>query len=448
MNILAKRIPSILGMLVLVAGLVGGAVLVQQRQQTQPRAAAGGEPIDLAISNIGDQSFSVSWTSAEAVTGRVLTGTRRINDVRDTQAKMTESTTHFVTIDGLDAATGYEFRLESGGGEYDSRGRPFAVTTAPALGGSLPVSDVAQGIVKTAEGAGAGGAIVYAQLPGGQLLSAITADSGNWVMPLSTSRMADLSGWSSYDLAATVYTIRADGGAKGKATATVMTGIDQPVPPVILGQSYDFRQSGGPASAEAPVRQASGLTPVEMESSLRSMFNFEDLGPVTPVSADVTLLNPALEGEKISTTKPELFGEGPKNLEVNITVESPETTKGNVVVGDDGKWKFAVPTDLAAGNHTVTLTWIDAEGVLQTLKRSFAVQAASGEPAFTASPSAVPTKNLTPTLGPRKAVTATTSGTPKSGGLTPSLMLFMMGILLIISGYVILRPPKAAEGSQ
>ena len=446
MNILAKRIPSILGLVVLIAGLVGGAVLVRQRQQVQPRAAAGGEPVDLAIGNISDQSFSVSWTTAEQVAGGVFLGTRRINDVRDLKTKLSESTTHLVTVDGLEQAKGYEFRVESGGEEYDSQGRPFAVTTAASLGGSLPVSDVAQGIVKTGGGAGAGGTIVYAQLPGGQLLSSMTADSGNWVMPLSTSRTADLSGWLSYDRVATVYTIRADGGLEGKATATVITGIDQPVPPITLGQNYDFRQPAQERQAASDKQQSTSQPSRPPESSLRSLFNFEDLGPVTPVATGVTLLNPGGEGEKVSTTKPELFGDGPKETQVNITVESSEIVKGNAVVGDDGKWKFAVPADLTAGNHTVTLQWIDAEGIIQTLKRSFIVQAASGEPAFTASPSAVPTKSLTPTLGPRKTVTATTSGTPKSGGLTPSMMLSMMGGLLIVSGIYLLRSQRRVYG--
>ena len=440
MNILAKRIPSILGLVVLIAGLAGGAVLVQQRQQVQPRAAAGGEPIDLAIANISDQSFSVSWTTAEKVTGRALLGTRWINDVRDTQTKMLESTTHFVTVDGLAAAKGYEFRVESGGRQYDSQGKPFSVTTAASLAGSLPAADMAQGIVRTGGGTGAAGAIVYAQLPGGQLLSALTADSGNWVIPLSTNRIADLSGWLSYDRTATVYTIRADGGAGGKATATVITGIDQPVPPIGLGQNYDFRQQGQENKEEGRRKKEEGGSAAldGAESSLKSLFNFEDLGPVTPVAGGVTLLNPGEDGEKVSTARPELFGEGPKNLEVNITVESPETVKGNAVVGGDGKWKFAMPTDLAPGNHTVTLTWTDAEGIIQTLKRSFVVQAAGDEPAFTASPSAVPTKRLTPTAAPRKTVPATTSGTPKSGGLTPSVILSMMGLALIIAGSFLL----------
>ncbi len=450
MNILAKRIPSLLGLLVLIAGLAAAAVLVRQRQAAQPRAAAGGEPIDLAIANIGDQSFSVSWTTAEEVTGRVLLGTRWINDVRDLQAKVSESTTHFVTVDGLAPAASYEFRVESGGRQYDSGGKPFSAATAASLAGSLPDSDVAQGIVKTAAGTGSGGAIVYAQLPGGQLLSALTSDSGNWVIPLSTSRIADLSGWLSYDRTATVYTIRADGGGDGKATATVITGIDQPVPPIVLGQSYDFRQQNQERQATSDKRQATAGPTRAAESNLRSLFNFEDLGPVTPVATGVTLLNPAEEGEKLSTFKPELFGEGPKGTEINIKVESPETITGNTLVEDDGRWKFAIPTDLAPGKHTVTLTWTDAQGALQTLKRSFTVQAAGNEPAFTASPSAVPTKKLAPapTLSAKKVVTATTSGTPKSGGLTPSVMLAMMGVLLIISGGYLIRSLPAKPGNS
>ena len=376
------------------------------------------------------------------MTGRVLLGTRWINDVRDSQAEMSESTTHFVTVDGLAAANGYEFRVESGGRQYDSQGKPFLVTTAASLVGSLPAADVAQGIVKAGGGTGAAapsdgaaGAIVYAQLPGGQLLSALSAESGNWVIPLSTSRIADLSSWLSYD-----------------RTATVITGIDHPVPPIVLGQNYDFRQTAQEQQATSNKQQATSQPSRMPELNLRSLFNFEDLGPVTPMDSGVTLLNPGEDGEKISTTRPELFGEGPKNLEVNITVESPETVKGNAMVDSDGRWKFAMPTDLAFGSHTVTLQWIDAEGVIQILKRSFVVQAASGEPAFTASPSATPkdgqatpTKKLTPTpqamMEPRKTVSATASETPKSGGLTASATLFIIGLILVAAGSGLMKQP-------
>lgn len=443
MKLLAKRIPSILGLIILVAGLAAGVFLVRQKQQLSPQAAASLTPQNVAVSNVSDRSFTITWTTAAPTGGRLS-----VAQTGQTVGRPTPSTAHAVVVDNLRPNTQYEFLIESGGNLFDRQGKSFTVVTGPTLSDAPPPADIAQGAVKTAAGALAAEVIIYAQLPSGQLLSTITADSGNWLLPLSVSRTADLSAWLAYDLSATSYTILAQGGARGSAEVIVTTGIDQPLPPIILGQNADFRQKGKENQAADYRLQITGEPMRAAEANLRSLFNFETLGPVTPVVADVTLLNPGEEGERISTTKPELFGEGPTGTEVNITVESPQTVSGNAVVADDGKWKFAVPTDLAPGSHTVTLQWTDADGVIQALKRSFVVQAASGESAFTASPSAVPTKKLTPTAAPRKTVPATASAAPKSGGLTPSVMLSMMGILLVIGGMALLSNKRYLEGGR
>ena len=75
------------------------------------------------------------------------------------------------------------------------------------------------------------------------------------------------------------------------------------------------------------------------------------------------------------------------------------------------------------------------------------VNAASGDrPAYVSTPSATPTsksKKPTPTIAPKKSVPATSSGIPKSGGLTPTVVIFMIGLTLVITGlFSTVKPNK------
>lgn len=450
------RFPTILGLAILLIGLAAGVVLVKQRQQLSSKAAeAAPTPENIAVSNITEKSFTVSWTTATPVIGYLQTGlagdslSRRVADDRDQQlAAPVAAVAHYVTVNGLEANTTYQFRIGEGvGASFDQGGAPFSVKTASALAGSLS-PDTAQGSVKTIDGIPAGGVIVYAQFPGAQLMTALTTSTGNWIIPLSTIRLGDLSNWANYDHSATTYALRADGGGtRGKAEATLTTALDRPVPPMVLGQTYDFRKSREPAD------DATTLPGSLQEQSQAvggggpsSMFNFDSLGPVTPVSQDVTIDNPAIDGEIIDSDKPELFGRGPKGVEVEILVESPQPISGNTVISNTGNWSFPVPTSLAPGEHTVTATWTDAQGIIQVVKRSFVVNAAGNDPEFTATQSGklsvVPTTkpsptvrpSLTPTVPPRTSLPSTASGTPKSGSLTPSIALFIIGLLFTAAG--------------
>jgi hypothetical protein len=163
------------------------------------------------------------------------------------------------------------------------------------------------------------------------------------------------------------------------------------------------------------------------------------------------LLNPSYDGEALATSKPEFFGRGPKGLQLNITVKSPGTVNGNIMVNDNGKWNFPAPSDLTPGSHTIVLEWVDANGISQILTKQFQVQALAGELAFTASPSAAPifelsptpTNRLTPIPTPtepvRRIIPSPSTGIPQSGILTPTIFFFIMGILSIFAGIFFIR---------
>ena len=416
--------------------------MINSRQQLVTKAELSPTPQDVAISNITDRSFTASWTTTFPASGFIKLmpqgkSERIILDDRDKdKSSQNKRTVHYATVDSLTSAETYKFVIGGDNSQFDQNGSPFSVRIAPALS-SAPQSDIASGIILSENGQAAEGIIVYIQIPGGQLASALSDGSGRWVAPLSVVRTENGDSWLNYDLSATVYAVKADGGPAGTADAILTTAIDKPAPPLKLGNSYDFRKSKEPVLSEGNKQEASSGKALSNEIEINSLFNFSSLGPVTPLNDGLTLDNPKKEGEIIYTGKPEFFGSGPAGSSVEVKIESVNPVTGQTEVDNNGNWSFPATANLNDGNHTITLKWTDANGIVKTLKRSFVVNAASGGPAYVSTPSATPvskSKKPTPTIAPKKSVPATSSGIPKSGGLTQTIILSMIGLTLVITG--------------
>jgi hypothetical protein len=117
---------------------------------------------------------------------------------------------------------------------------------------------------------------------------------------------------------------------------------------------------------------------------------------------------------------------------MTITVESVNPITDEVTIPKTETWTWSPPAGLDPGNHTVTITWRDTQGILRTLTKSFVVSASEG-PAFVSTPSATlePETTSTPTPIETETPVPTDIPTPVSGDLTPTLLLFMMGIGVI-----------------
>lgn len=465
-----KKIPTILGLLVLVAGLGGGLYLVG-RATIIPRASAGEIPKQIHVTNVTHDSLTVSWLTDVTTEGYLRYGTSEnelatLRDDRDQNRGEVDSyTTHYVTVIGLTADTAYVFKIGSGTGRqlYDNEGSPYQQRTAAALG-TPPAADTMYGKVMVSEAAGAEGAIVYVTLPGAAPLSALTTSEGEWLVSLSSARTTDLSAYANYDRQATTLSIAANGDNGQAATAVTTTANDSPVPDILLGNSHDF-------TSDVPDIQAlegePGEVPpgAEFDDSLQAQeenneeddtqdeggtdedsgFNFDDLGDGLPDEStfELEILNPEVEGEQIATTQPEIIGTSPRNVTLTVTIESPTTYEEEVAVGEDGLWKWTPPEGLDPGEHTVTASYIDANGILQEVSRSFVVLAAGEEadlpsfeatPSATATPSASPSPTATASAPPRVSQPSTASGVPTAGVLTPTLVVFILGAGLFGAG--------------
>lgn len=447
-----KKLPAIIGILLLIVGVGAGIFLVQNDTGFIPRAAPEFAPQSLVVTNISENSFSISWVTDEKTGGFLKYGVvaNKIktveNDDRDQLTGSTGSyTTHHITIKSLEPETTYYFKIASGGKNqfYDNNGQPYQVTTASVLG-TPPPSDSAYGEVITSASTPADGAIVYISLPGAARLSTMVTD-GQWALSLSEARTSSFQSYVEYDQESTVYDVLVKNGVIEESQIIVNTGSDQPMATVTLGQDYDFsvqKESMDPDTSEED-KLLDESNEEGVEAKTESGFNLDPLGAVTEATEELTVLNPAVENEDINSTKPEFMGTAPAGTTLTIEVHSDPEYSDTVIVGENNTWSWAPPNDLDPGDHTITVSFEDENGILQTLTRSFVVYAAddSTNPAFTATPSATPIPTPIPTPAstpvPRVSQPSTSSGVPEPGSVENTFMILGLGMILMgVGGFL------------
>lgn len=413
-------IPTILGILTIIGGLMGGVVLLNKPLRNLVGASPEETPNEVKITNISDAGFVVSWITAKSTSGYIqYDGGLVVSDDRDQErGEIGNYFTHLVTIKALKPDTNHSFKIGSGKSLYDNSGKLYQITTATAVS-QVPAADVAYGQVVTASGDPVEGAIVYLSLPGAVPQAALTKPSGSWVIPVAIARSADLTGYAAYDREKEKIEITVQAGALGTSVINTTTGATKPVANITLGENI---------SGETPAP-----TPVA-----GSRFSQGTLA--TDTGETLIILTPK-SGEKINSQKPEIMGKAPAGSKVTIKVESSQLFTETLTASENGDWTYGVPKNLDPGTHTITVTSI-IDGVTKTVKKNFVVEAAgvSNAPARVATPSATlvptpkPTPKPSPTIAPRVAYPSTESGTPTSGNLTPTLILLILGAGLIAAG--------------
>lgn len=447
-----KKIPTILGLLVLIIGMVAGVFLIRYRQIFRLGASGSDSPKDVRVGNISDTSFTVSWTTEKEIEGAIMVGENQNNLNKVGEDELGRGFTHTTTLRNLTPETTYFFKVNSNGNLFDQEGIAWNVKTGPTLSGS-PSTNLISGSLLSATGEPVQNGLIYISV-GGSLFSTTTSKNGGWVIQLSQARSLDLSSFLVINDSSTLLEVSANAGPAGVSSAKVYPQSARPMPPMTLGQSQDFRNlspnntSGSPeASIDVPEGKAG-----------ESGFAIPSSSPKNSGSNTVTLKS-IDEGEVVTSTSPEFFGNGPVGTTISIKVES-EAQSTQLKIPNSGDWKWTAPLGLPEGTHKITITWKDTKGITRNLTKTFIVQAAEG-PAFVATPSGTPTTTGTPTSSPTSspkssntpsatstataspATTASASATvfpqPVSGSLTPTLLLTILGIGAIFASFFILK---------
>lgn len=451
MNLLTKRIPTILGLILLISGIFGAYYYFQNNGS---KVSVDLTPEKVRITNIADNKFSVSWTSKVATTGSVEYGkvgdklTNKKMDDRDSGSTQGSYTAHHITIEGLQPSTQYAFRILSGEKptRFDNNGTPYTTATGPVVG-STPTSQNFYGKVEQPSKQPAGGSIVYVTLPGGATASTIVTESGNYAVTLSTMRASDLRSYVKYDPTATIVSVTVESG-KQQSIASVTMANSAPVPTITLGQNAEFLTvPETPAIAEV-LPESSPTTDPENIPEKAPILNVEPLSDAPEINVvstgSVTILNPKQSGETLATLKPEFRGTGPKGLALSLAVTGQKAISDTISIGTDGTWSWAPVIDLKVGKQKIAVSYLDSTGSTQKVEREFNISATKVgiDPAFVSSPSGSTSesggKTSTASATPRAVMPDTTDGTPVTGVIENTLITAGLGIVVMIVGAVLL----------
>jgi hypothetical protein len=445
-----KHIPTIVGLILLVAGLIGGVFLVSQSNTNSflPRASPQTTPKNLKITNVTDTTFTVSWQTDGQTPGYVRYGTNptalstTITDDRD-QSSGTAGVflNHHVTVRNLTANTAYSFKVGTGTSElYDDNGTPYGVKTVS------PVTAEAKtlyGNVSLPSGAAAAGALVYLTSDTIAPMSTLVQSSGSWVLTLSQARTKDLTQAATLDASTVLSLLVVSPQDQSTSLVTVPLSQAQPVAQVTLGQNLDLTASATPQPSTAATTSA---TPVPTE--VQNKFTSQLLGPATQVTGStLTITNPAMDNDLITVNNPQLQGAAPAGNKVKLTVKGKITQTTTITVDPSGVWVWTPPTTLTNTTYALTAS-TTISGQAQTVTRAFVVDTtqASTTPSLTASesasaaPIATPIPTIAATATPISTSSAfvsnpaTTAGRLVSGSTEATSALLILGSLFLALG--------------
>jgi len=458
-RLLNKKIPTILGLIILSAALIGG-VFILLKQQFFAGKTEEYTPKNVRVGNVSDKEFTVSWTTEIESVGFVKYGTtssleNTTSDDRDKRSGETgKYKTHFVTIKNLVPEKKYYFKLSSGKNKnsplYDNNGKAYELTTGPSLGTPGEAQIVSGKVVNNDKNPSENSIIVlFSNNIAPQ--TTLTDKRGDWVVFINKARTNDLTSWALFDPETTILNIEILGENSQTASVITNTKNSSPLPEeIILGHApYDFREQKQLQTPEIAVAEETIETPPE---------SFP-LQPIATESAQakilsVTIDNPAVDGEKVNTAQPEIKGRGPIGKVLTIKLESPATHTETITVDEEGTWSFTPDEELEPGEHNLTVSYVNESGQQQSVSRTFVVLA-SGEsdlPAFTATasatatpsasilPSPIATSSASPsataTETARVSMPSTDAGVPTTGFALPTFIVFLSGIMMIILGLI------------
>ncbi|MEK7551505.1 MAG: Ig-like domain-containing protein [Patescibacteria group bacterium] len=391
-----KRIPTLLGMILIIVGLGVTTYLVRQGGLFSIRAGPGHEPKDIRISNITDTSFTVTYTTQDLVTGALSFGDSvrleqsALDDRDQNSGKILPHKLHNITVRNLDPEKTYYFSIISGQDTYLNNSNPFEVITGRTIDDTPLVQNPMSGKIILPSGKAPTESIVYLTTEGSQIISTLIRDDGTFLLPLNSLRTTELSSYLKLEKGKLLKLLAI--GEDLVSNATLFSEQIEPVPTITLSNNYDFTFNRQP--------KASGSATLEGFPSFSSNQVSNE-----PTKKSPQILTPEKE-QGFSDQQPEFKGTAPANETVEITINSEEEIKATVTADANGNWKYRPTTQLSPGNHTITITTKDAAGNTKTITQSFIVYAsgnqiagANGSPTPTKSPTSTPTiKNITPSI--------------------------------------------------
>lgn len=405
-----QRIPTIVGLVLLVLGLAVGIFAVQSVQKFTSQAAQEIAPDAIRTTNVTDQGFTVSWVTQKDTVGFLSYGTTQETgqtafDDRASGNANFSSGIHYVTVKGLKTDTRYHFKIGSGKRLFDDRGQAFMQKTAKILATPPPIASPLYGTVKQTDGSPASGVIVYATIQG-VTLSALTKNDGNFLILVNNARTRDGAEHIVLQEHGETIELFVQGGTRGTASATTDSSNSKPIPDIALG-AKNLKFGAKEQLPEVPLA-ASPSASIQKATPSAS-----PLPEHTRATSSATIVE-VVENQLFLEARPTFRGTGFPGSILTITVQSTKQTE-TVVVKSDGTWEWTPKQPLSQGTHTLTITPQEGTPVVRKFQITQTAVATPGAEVSSVSPSS-------------------DSYLPNAGEPWQTLVLIALGIFLIVSG--------------
>lgn len=185
------KIPTLLGLSIILLGLLSGVYLVLREQILTSQAAPNLTPQNITFTNMTEDTAVISWQTNSATPsfitfGQNNPGEQTVLEDRDTSSPKPRLT-HYVTLENLLPQTSYQFRIISG----KVTSAPFKFETAPPSTSQTGFTPII-GSVLDNDGRLENG-IAYLSIQGATTQSSLVKTGGSFLIPISQIRKADLS---------------------------------------------------------------------------------------------------------------------------------------------------------------------------------------------------------------------------------------------------------------
>lgn len=237
------KMPTILGLGIIIFGIVAGVILTLREQNFISEAYPSVRAQNITLANIADDSVTISWQTSTPAISFISFGLKNPNettilDHRDNKTPQAHLL-HYVTIKNLLPETTYQYKIISGKISSDISQFKTATPLSTQTGMSPIIGSVLDGDQPLAEG------VAYLSITDATTQSSLIKTDGNFLIPISQIRNSNLSGslLLSEDTVAKLTIL----SAKGEASALFKLGsFSKGLPPISLGENLDLTEISDP----------------------------------------------------------------------------------------------------------------------------------------------------------------------------------------------------------
>ncbi|MBI2621139.1 MAG: hypothetical protein HYW63_00640 [Candidatus Levybacteria bacterium] len=385
-NFLDKKIPTLIGLSIIILGTVLTTFLVKRDTIFQLRAGPDQEPKNVKITNISDDSFTLTYITEDEAIGTLSYGESQNlldNVVLDDRDQLSQSVNkykiHSITTRDLNPDISYYFSITSGDKKYLDNENPYRLQTGKIINKNPSFQIPLNGKVVMPDGTPVTEGVVYVGINGAQELSTLINSDGTYTIPLNSLRTASFDDYFTINSTA-IINIEIYSENLFSSVSVSPSEIN-PVPLITLSNNYDFSNFSTDPSPSPKRSTESG--------------GFPTFGTISTNTGNPKILTPKKD-EDLAEAKPTFEGTAQPNEVVEITIHSDESIITQVKADDSGKWFYTPPKDLSEGEHTITIVTKNKNGALETITHNFTVFATSEIGSVSSPPVSVITPQISP----------------------------------------------------